>query len=446
MADADELDPLQSGIREEPKADGPETALDVKTERDRPNMPPTRGLLMILVVIAILAVLYAARAVIAPIVVALLLSFLFKPLLRRMSAIHIPDFASALLVVLVVFVLITGPILAVMQSMAGWVEDASTYAEQIETKLTRLQEAASEVTDDLDTATGSEGVEDAGPAADDDGALTVKSKELPPKTAKSRDKGDDTSQASRSRQAIAWVTSNSLGPLMAQTRDTIATILFTLLLLFFLLASGDTYLRRVVMLLPDFHQKRNVVEMIYEIEASISAYLITLTMINTVFGVVAGTLFWLMGVPNPILWGLGAALCNFVPYLGPIVYWLIFTPFCLLVFDRPIDAVWPSLAFIGMNLLEGYIISPHIYGKRMALHPLVVFVGIAVFGWLWGVMGALLAVPIVVCINVVCRHFDVLRPYAVLLSGEDEPLQVKTQPAIAGEGVAAPMASAPAGS
>lgn len=394
-----------------------------QTARETGEGRRQRQVLTALLVLALVVVVYAARSLLAPIAAALLLSFLFRPAVRGLERWRIPPICSALLIVLALFLLISGPVLAVIQPAMAWIDDAPRYLEEIEQKFSAIettdQEPPVAQKDQPVTSIEKQAPKIASPAA-------IPAKAKPPPNGFKR---SAQAASERAEQAMAWITSNTMGPLVMQTRDTLATLVFALLLLFFFLASGDTFLRRVVTMLPQFHDKRHVVEMIHEIEAGISGYLITLTMINTVFAAVASGVFWALGVPQPLLWGLGAGLCNFVPYAGPIVFWLIFTPVCILVFDSPINALWPSLAFIAMNILEGYIISPHIYGRRMSLHPLVVFLGIAVCGWLWGVLGAFMAVPLLVSFNVLCRHVQALGPWGYLISGENEPLRVGTQPA-----------------
>jgi predicted PurR-regulated permease PerM len=381
-------------IPSDSRAEGREAAIQ-RAEAGVPHPSPSSRATILIAGCAILFILYAGRSLISPIMTAVLISLLFKPLVRRLQRRGVSSALSSLLIVLVLLLTAAMPILTVAGYVGEWIDNAPNYIEEVETKLLAL--------------TGSAPAPE--PAADDPEA--------------------DATADQETEEVTNWMRSVMLVPLLAQTRNTIVTTLLILILVFFLLASGDTLMRRGLAMLPTFGEKRNIAETIFEIEQSIAGYLITLTLINTVFGLIAGTIFWALGVPNPVLWGIGAALCNFVPYVGPIVFWLILTPMCLLSFNNPMDAIWPPFVFILMNLLEGYVISPHIYGKRMSLHPLAVFLSIVIVGWLWGVLGAFIAVPLLLCISIVSKHFESLSVISNLLSGEEEPLKVGTQPAIA---------------
>ena len=128
-------------------------------------------------------------------------------------------------------------------------------------------------------------------------------------------------------------------------------------------------------------------------------------------------------MPNAMLWGLGAGIFNFVPYLGPIVFAVLLAAASIVHFDSLAYAFLPVLAFGVVNTLEGYIISPMIYGRRLQLNPIMIFAALIIFAWLWGVAGALMAVPLLVCFRILCDHVEVLRVPRAFLSTPDNGIE-----------------------
>ena len=203
----------------------------------------------------------------------------------------------------------------------------------------------------------------------------------------------------------------------AQTLGASGLVMF--ILLFFLLASGDMFLRKTVRVLPRLHDKKAAVEIARQIQQDVSRYLFTVTVINAALGTVVGLALWLVGVPNAPLWGVMVALMNYIPYLGSFVSFGVLLVVGLTSFDTLGRALMPPLIFFGINMIEAYLVTPILVGRRLSMNPVVLFLSLLFWGWIWGVPGALLAVPILVVLKVVCDHVGSLKPLGEFISDEN---------------------------
>jgi predicted PurR-regulated permease PerM len=188
-----------------------------------------------------------------------------------------------------------------------------------------------------------------------------------------------------------------------------------MLLLFFFLASSESLLRRFVEILPRFDDKRRAVSIVSEIEDSISQYLLTISMMNALVGLLNGVAVWLLGMPDPLLFATVAFLLNYVPVLGPATGVVIF--FFVGVFSFP--SIWqafmPAAIYLGIHILEGETITPMLLALRFTLNPVVVISSLMFWDWLWGIPGALLSTPLLAVTKIVCDHIEVLTPLGHLL-------------------------------
>jgi len=203
---------------------------------------------------------------------------------------------------------------------------------------------------------------------------------------------------------------------LASTPKVVSSILAVVLLTFFFMVYGENLQRHALALLPSRQQQRITVDILASIEREISRYVLTITVINAVVGaVIAGLLVWL-GVPvqEALLWGTMAFLLNFAPYVGPLVGILTLLVMGFLRFDD-----WMALAPAGLYLLvhtlEGQLLTPIVLGRSMRLSPLMLILALMVFGWLWGIVGLLLAVPLLVCVKLVLSRIEGMDGWARLL-------------------------------
>jgi predicted PurR-regulated permease PerM len=190
-----------------------------------------------------------------------------------------------------------------------------------------------------------------------------------------------------------------------------------MLLLFFFLASNESLLRRFVEILPRFDEKRRVVSIVTEIEDNISRYLLTISAMNALVGFLNGVAVWLLGMPNPLLFGTIAFLLNYIPVIGPITGMVIFFFVGILTFSSIWQAFIPAGIYLGIHMLEGETITPMLLARRFTLNPVMVISSLLFWDWLWGIPGALLSTPLLAVMKIVCDHIEALTPLGHLIGG-----------------------------
>jgi predicted PurR-regulated permease PerM len=199
------------------------------------------------------------------------------------------------------------------------------------------------------------------------------------------------------------------GTLFAGTRSFAAGFFTTVLLLFFLLASGDTFLRRLVEVLPNFKDKRQAVDISQQVERDISMYLTTITIMNFGVGAATAVVMWLTGVGDPLLWGAVAFLLNYVPIIGPLIGVAVFLLAGLLTIDTLWQALLPAGLYLAIHLVEGETLTPMLLARRFVLNPVVVIMGFVFWFWMWGAVGAILSMPMLAIVKIIS---DRVRPLA----------------------------------
>jgi predicted PurR-regulated permease PerM len=208
-----------------------------------------------------------------------------------------------------------------------------------------------------------------------------------------------------------------MGMLFSGTTTVAAGLFTTLIVLFFLLVSGETFMRRLVEILPTFAEKRQAVELTIDIERNVSAYLITVSVINFIVGLLTFLVMWACGVANPLLWGVIASFMNFVPILGPMVAIIVF----LMASVLSLGVTWWALLPVGLyfliHVLEGEIVTPMLMARRFTINPVAVILALLFWYWMWGVPGAILAVPMLAITKIICDDIRPLRALGHFLEG-----------------------------
>jgi predicted PurR-regulated permease PerM len=193
-------------------------------------------------------------------------------------------------------------------------------------------------------------------------------------------------------------------------------VLVAIVLACFLLAGGERFLHKLIEALPTFKDKRRTVQIARDVEAQISRYLFTVTTINIGLGVLTGLALWALGMPNAAVWGGVAALANYVPYIGPIVTALIIGTVAVTTIDDVGRALLMPAASYLLHAIEANFVTPLILGRRFPINPVALLLGLLFWWHLWGVAGAILAVPMLVAIRVCCEHIDPLKPLGSFLA------------------------------
>jgi predicted PurR-regulated permease PerM len=202
---------------------------------------------------------------------------------------------------------------------------------------------------------------------------------------------------------------------LSSTPELVYGLAVVLILLYFVLASGDAFLNKMVQVTPRLQDKKRVVATARDIQRDISVYLGTITLINLALAFVVATAMYLLDMPNPLLWGAMVGMLNFIPYLGVAVSVLIVGFVSLLTFDSISHALLPPLAIFLVNVIEGQFLTPIIVGRRLSLSPIAVFLSLVVLGWIWGIIGLLMAVPIIATIKLICEEIEPLNNVATFL-------------------------------
>jgi predicted PurR-regulated permease PerM len=209
-----------------------------------------------------------------------------------------------------------------------------------------------------------------------------------------------------------------------------------LVLTVFLLASGDFYHRRIIEAMPRLGDKKKALTIIRDVERQISRYLGVIFLINAGLGIAVGMAMWLLGLPLAVVWGLLAFLLNFIPFVGNILNVVLVAAMSLVTFDTLWSAALPPVALLILSLIESNVVSPFFIGRRLELNTVSQLIMVAFWTWLWGVPGAILAVPFLVVVKAVTDNVESLQVISTFLAGDpatkdDEvPQKATTGPAL----------------
>lgn len=350
----------------------PSVALDLKTIS-------LTGLFLI----AFFFTLYSAKSLFLPIVISALLGFLLDPVVRSLQSIGIPrSSASALL--LIVFLGFLG--LGLQQTLGPakkWIDSSPRSLHQIRVKVKRLMKPVEEV---------SQAARQVGELAQMQGGGQG-------------DKPLEVSSEPSLDQSLFDGTQNllfGLGVVMILTH--------------FLLSTGDRLWEKLIQLLPRTRDKIRANSIARQVQQDLSAHLLTITLINLALGGAVALTCYFFEMPNPLLWGAMATLLNFVPYVGAVTGALILGGASFITFDHLLTAVALPLIYLALTTLEGTLITPMLLGRRLSLSPTVIFLALFFWGWLWGIAGALLAIPLLLSMKIVCDNSRRLRPLGELMS------------------------------
>ncbi len=343
-----------------------------------------------LFIMALLACAYVARSVILPIVLAFLLKLLLQPVMRVFERIRVPRVIASLVVVALVLALLAG----VGELLSG---PAASWGKRLPHALPRLEQRLRVVSQPVDKLNAM--VDHAQKAVSNSGNKTTAPASAP--------------APGPSMKSV----------ILANVQEFAVAFLTMFLMLFFLLNSGDTFLRRLVEIMPRFRDKRQVIDISWQVESDISGYLITISTMNLLVGVVTGLAMWALGVNDPLLWGAVAFLLNYVPILGPLTGMVMFLAIGLLSLNPLWKAFMPMVAYVAVHLIEGETLTPMLLARRFTLNPVLVIIALLFWYWMWGVPGAILAVPMLAITKIVCDRVRPLAAFGHFLEGEKRALK-----------------------
>jgi predicted PurR-regulated permease PerM len=338
----------------------------------------------VLTLIALYA-LWFAKALILPISLALLFSILLRPRVRTLERVMVPEAVGAGIVVVLILTLAGTAMVQVAAPASDWIARAPSLRVELKSKISTLRaplDQAQEIADTVEEVTS--GGEPATPS------VVVEGPGL-------------------------------LQQIFAGAQTATVSILVVVVLVYFLLARGSSTAERVLATLRDPERRQMWAGVLDDIQDHMARYLLTLAAINSLLGGLTALAMWALGMPNPLLWGVLAALLNFIPYAGALLTFAVVGMVSIVTFDHWLPIALPPAVFLLLTALEGQIFSPMIVGRQLTLNPIAVFVSILFWGWLWGLAGMLLAVPILAAVKITLTTMQPRHALAALIG--DEPIE-----------------------
>jgi predicted PurR-regulated permease PerM len=339
-----------------------------------------RHALLLIAFVVLCFALQVASALVVPIVLSVLVALTLAPAVRAVMHLRLPRAVAATLVLFAAIGVAYGVAVALAEPAREWVAQAPQALKRLERNLAALRApllAASEATEDLMS------MADAGPDAP---------------------------------ERVVEAGPGLLATVLEHAPVLFASIFATLFLVYLLLLNGEALLRKFLALAPTLTAKKEFVAITREAQSELSRYLVTVSAINAGLGALTALGLQALGVPDPWLWGGIAALLNFAPYVGAALTTLALVVVGLTQFPDLMTAAAVPGVFVALNLIEGQLVTPYLVGRRLALDPVVIFVALMLLGWLWGIAGLLIAVPLLTCLKIVLQRVPGGEPYVTLLT------------------------------
>ena len=349
-----------------------------------------------LFMLTLTAALYFAKDFLLPVSLAFLFALVLSPVVRFFAKRHVPAPVTAFILVASLFGVVAAGSYFLSGPVGHWIDNAPRLGWQLRDKIAALRqpvEAVKQASEQVDQLT----------------------------------RGNDSNV-----QRVVVKEPGLMSRAASGLPELAAHVTLTLVLLLFLLASGDLFYEKLVKALPTLSDKKRALRIARDVEHEVSRYLFTIFLINLALGVWIGLGVYLIGLPNPILWGIAAALLNFIPYLGAVVGICLVAVVGLVSFDDAGYALLAPVFYLVSAVIEGQFLTPWIVGKRLELNTVVVFLAVAFWGWLWGIVGALIAVPMLVVVKVFTDHVEALSALGEFLTerhsiSEDEQAHAEAE-------------------
>lgn len=335
----------------------------------------------IILVVVVTFALRAGQLVLIPLVLAVMLSFLLDPVVTALTKLRIHRVIGAALALLMVLGAIGAGLYFLADPIGKWSNELPQTLRQVERRIRPIEKSLEEIAE-------------AGDRLD-----------------KIRSLGQD----SKPQQVMTTEKEGMVDLLMGQAKVVLVGAGVVLPLMYFLLLSADRFLEKLVSLQPRLRDAIRSVRIVRKIKKEISNYLFTISWINLLLGVAVAVAMYFLEMPSPILWGVMAALLNFIPYIGAVVGIFVVTMVAVATFQDLGDIAVVPVAYFALTALEANLFTPAVLGRRLTLSPVVIFIGLIFWTWLWGIPGAILSVPLLVTIKIICDSVDPLQPIGLLL-------------------------------
>jgi predicted PurR-regulated permease PerM len=331
-----------------------------------------------LFILALFYTFYFAREFLLPVTLAWILSLLLKPAVRGLARIRLPEPLGAAIILIGLLAVVAAGAILLAGPASSWLQRAPESFEKVESKIRGMVSRAQPITKAAET------VEQMTKGQNETPKVEIKKPGL-------------------------------LDSVWNQTKGVLILVVEVFVLLYFFLAAGDILTLKLVQVLPRLQDKKKAVEILRETEHGISQYLVSITLVNLFEGIAIGLGLFLLGMPNPLLWGVLAFFANYIPYVGALIAGGIVTIVALVSFDSSSRALIAPAIYFGINFADNFI-APYVMGRRLVLNPLIVFLAVMFWGWIWGLVGVLLAVPLTMVLKIIGDRNSLLAPYTELLT------------------------------
>lgn len=346
-----------------------------------------RGRLLTIFLGAILALLvvgfaFAARSLLLPIFLALFLSIIFGPIVQRLRRWGIPEAAGAGLIVLVIVSGCGAGVYYLAAPLQSWIERGPYIPYQTRQKIETLRKGAEAATKRVEEL----------------------AKTGAPPTPAPQDKGDNKKPP---EPPISPIVKEAGAFLLGTATSTTITFLALVVVLYFMLAGGRRTVEGVIRSLDSPHSARQMVNLVYDMNALIARYIRVISLVNLGLGICAAGALALVGFPNALLWGFVVGIMNFLPFVGPFLSVTLIGAVALLSFDSWLLILLPPAIVLALEIVESHFVTPALVGQHLQLNPIAVILSIMFWTWMWGLVGAILAVPILATITIVWSQREV---------------------------------------
>jgi predicted PurR-regulated permease PerM len=343
-----------------------------------------RRLLTGLLLIAAIAAVYFARNFLMPAVFAFFIAMTLRPLVRSLSRRGIPAWATTAAIVVAAGVLTAIAVIAFAGALLQWIEDAPRLQHEFLSKIASLRSSFASL------ISIGESIQD---AATPDAGVNVQ---------------EVVVRESMLPTIFTLLAGYPVSAIFVASGAVVIAV--------FLMASGDLFYEKLIRILPSFQDKKAALRIVLDVEREVSAYLISITLINAGLAAAVGLAFWAIGLPTPHLWALFAFILNYIPYLGPITGLVFSAAISIVVFESLGQALLPPLVYGALIGLETQIITPALLSRRIQINAVMILLSLAFWAWAWGIPGIVLAVPILVTFRVLCNHIEALSAIGEFLS------------------------------
>ncbi|WP_394271044.1 AI-2E family transporter [Qipengyuania sp.] len=387
------IEPPPTGGSPEAERDAPRGGMSVAQQELR-LMSALVVLIGMGLFLALPFVLSIGSVVFLPVVTAVVLTIVLSPLADRLYGWGVPNGLASLLALIVFFAILVAALGLILQPAVALFDGVPVLLRQVGARFSQLQDEFAWI-----------------------GQLNRQLAEM--------------MKSSESREVVL-ASPSFLEELAFATPSVVIEAVLTLLMAYFLIEARVRMRQRLLLGRASFGSSIKAARVLREVQDRVAAYILTVGWINALVGVVVALGAWLLGLEAPIMWGGLAAILNFLPYIGPMLMMALLALFGIGTSETVLVGLIPALAYLGLHTLEANVFTPSILGARFTVNPVMILIALSYFTWIWGVLGALLSVPILLILAALFDHIgrpnligfvfgEPLFPEALVSVGDDDP-------------------------